>query len=388
MPSKKSRFSGRWEERNVMNIGEFISRTKCAGFLLLAASLQCLTAREASDAGFVYVLTNNPVDNTVIQYSRGSDGLLSKLSEVSTEGVGGLGNGVGALDPLGSQDSLVLTGAGSLLLAVSAGSNEVSSLSASSSGLGFVSKVSSSGLFPNSVAVDRTLVYVLNAHTPNIVGFRLNSGVLHPIPGAVFTIPGGTNAKPHDIRFSPDGTRLVVTVEGTNQILVFALNTQGLVTGVTSTTAAGSAPFGFKFARNGVLVSTEAATASASSYRLTDQDTLDAISPAVPNGQAASCWISFTGDGKFGFVSNTASGTLSTYQVAGNGTLNLAQAVTATLGVGGAPIDSALSDDSRFLYVVDSALGRVVFFRVSGASLHILGSVTGLPQTVQGIAAQ
>ncbi|MCU1275099.1 MAG: hypothetical protein JWO48_2530 [Bryobacterales bacterium] len=159
------------------------------------------------------------------------------------------------------------------------------------------------------------------------------------------------------------------------------------LTGVTSTTAAGSGPFGFRFARDGVLVSSEANTASASSYRLNNQDTLSVISPAVPNGQAATCWISFTGDGKFGFVSNAASGTLSTYQVSGNGTLNLAPAVTATLGGGGAPIDSVLSDDSRFLYVIDSALGRIVFFRVTGASLHALGSVTGLPLTVQGIAA-
>jgi 6-phosphogluconolactonase (cycloisomerase 2 family) len=309
-------------------------------------------------------------------------------SEVSTQGLGGTGNGVGALDPLGSQDSLVLTDGGSLLLAVNAGSNELSSLSASSSGLAFSSKVASGGLFPNSVAVYGTLVYVLNAHTPNIVGFRLNAGVLQAIPGATFAVPGGAAAKPHDIRFSPDGSSVIVTVEGTNQIHVFALDPQGLVAGVRSTPSAGTAPFGFKFARRGVLVVTEAATASASSYTLTDQDTLTVISAAVANGQAATCWISLTSDGIFGFVSNTASGTLSTYQVSGDGHLNLAQAVAATLGPGGAPIDSALSADSRYLYVVDSAIGRVVFFRVTGASLHPLGSVTGLPLTVQGIAAQ
>ena len=33
-------------------------------------------------------------------------------------------------------------------------------------------------------------------------------------------------------------------------------------------------------------------------------------------------------------------------------------------------------------------LGRVVLFRVERGSLHALGSVTGLPTTVQGIAAQ
>ena len=177
-----------------------------------------------------------------------------------------------------------------------------------------MSKVSSEGLFPNSVAVYQDLVYVLNAHTPNVAGFRLSSGVLQPIPGAVFDIPGGTTAKPHDIRFSPDGTSLVVTVEGTNQIHVLPLNSQGLVTCITSTAASGTAPFGFKFARGGVLVTTEANSASVSSYRLTSQNTLSVISAAVMNGQAATCWISVTGDGKFAFVSNTGSGTLSTCQ--------------------------------------------------------------------------
>lgn len=68
--------------------------------------------------------------------------------------------------------------------------------------------------------------------------------------------------------------------------------------------------------------------------------------------------------------------------------LTLAEPVTAMLNDGGAPIDSALSDDSSFLYVVDTALGRIVAFRVTGASLHFIGSITGLPQTVQGISAQ
>jgi 6-phosphogluconolactonase (cycloisomerase 2 family) len=134
-------------------------------------------------------------------------------------------------------------------------------------------------------------------------------------------------------------------------------------------------------------VNAEANSASVSSYFLTAENNLKVISSAVPDTQMAACWISLTGDGKFGFVSNTGSGTLSAYHVAGNGTLNLESAVAASL-TGGAPIDSALSSDSAFFYVVDSALGRVVFFRVNGASLLPLGSVTGLPTTVQGIAAQ
>jgi 6-phosphogluconolactonase len=339
-------------------------------------------------SGFVYAMTNQPAGNSVIQYARAPDGTLTKVQEAATGGLGGTGNGVGAIDPLGSQDALVLTGAGSLLLAVNAGSDSLSSLAAGAAGLALRSQVPSGGDFPNSVAVHGTLVYVLNAHTPNIAAFRLDpSGVLTAIPGAIFPVPGGSAAKPHDIRFSPDGTRVLVSVEGTNEIDVFALDNDGLVTGVTRQPAAGMVPFGFAFGRGGILVTTEAASGSASTYELTGDDTLEVISGAVPSTQAATCWITLTADGKFAFVSNTASGTLSTYHVSGHGTLNLEKPVAASLE-GTAPIDSALSIGNEFLYVIDSAGGQIVFFRITGASLHLLGRVAGLPTTMQGIAAQ
>jgi 6-phosphogluconolactonase len=353
--------------------------------LALFASMAPSSIMRAS--GFVYVMTNATA-NSVNQYSRGDDGSLTFVQNVLTGGSGGSGNGVGNLDPLGSQDSLVLNSAGSLLVAVNAGSNQLSSISAGSGGLRLLSTVGSGGVFPNSVAVNGTLVYVLNAHSPNISGFRLDStGTLSPIPGSTFTIPGSGLVSPHDIRFTPDGTRLVVTVEGTNQIDIFDLNNSGVVTGVKSQPAAGVGPFGFKFGRGGVLINAEATSASVSSYELTSQDTLRVISPAVTDGQAATCWISLTADGKFGFVSNTGSGTISTYHVSNDGTLSLENAVTASLS-GGAPIDSALSSDSAFFYVLDSQSGGIVFYRVTGGSLHRLGSVTGLPTSIQGIAAQ
>src|SRR5438270_2522907 len=178
-------------------------------FLLfcLVATLLCQTALAVS--GFVYVATNQPSGNTVVQYARSATGSLAKTMEVPTGGKGGTGNGVGNLDPLGSQDSLVLNDVGTLLLVVNAGSNELSALQAGAAGLKLLSKTSSGGLFPNSVALCGDLVYVLNAHTPNITGFRVSStGVLTAIPGSTRALPGGAAAAAHDIRFTPDGTRL------------------------------------------------------------------------------------------------------------------------------------------------------------------------------------
>jgi 6-phosphogluconolactonase (cycloisomerase 2 family) len=357
--------------------------------LLTSALLLIGNRADAQTTGFVYVATNQPSGNMVIQYRRASDGSLTKASQVATGGLGGTGNGVGDLDPLGSQDSLVLSGTGSLLLAVNAGSNQVSSIRVTAAGLQLASTVRSGGSFPNSVALNGELIYVVNAHgTPNISGFRVSvAGTLQPIAGSTRALPGGSTAAPHDIRFSPDGTRLLVTEGGTNQIDVFQLNNSGVATAVTTQSSAGSGPFGIRFARGDVLANAEANTASVSSYDLTADNTLQVISAAVPDGGAAACWITLTGTRSFAFVSNTGSGTISSYHIAKNGTLDLANAIAGSLG-SGAPIDSALSSDSAFFYVDDSALGRVVIFRVRGASLKPLGSVTGLPKTLQGVAAQ
>ena len=146
--------------------------------IALAFSLLVQPAKAAqTGSGFVYVMTNQPAGNTVIQYQRASNGSLTQVGMASTGGLGGTGNGAGALDPLGSQDSLVLSGDGTRLLAVNAGSNEVSALATGSGGVTLLSKVASGGEFPNSVALYGDLVYVLNAHgTPNVTGFRLDAG--------------------------------------------------------------------------------------------------------------------------------------------------------------------------------------------------------------------
>lgn len=353
---------------------------------IMISSVQPAAASQ-NKPGFVYVMTNQPTGNTIIQYRRASSGSLSQLSVTSTGGLGGTGNGAGALDPLGSQDSLVLSGDGTRLLAVNAGSNAISSLSAGGNGVKLLSTVASGGEFPNSVALYGDLVYVLNAHgTPNATGFRLDAdGVLNPISGSTVALPGGMSAAPHDIVFSQDGARLLVTEGGTNQIDIFSIGDNGIITGETTQASAGG-PFGMRFNRGEVLVVTETNNGSISTYQLTNQNTPNAISLSVPDGQMASCWLSITINGHT-FVSNTGSGNLSSYQVSASGSATLAKAIAANIAPS-APIDSALASGASFLYVDDSARGKVFAFQVQGNRLAAIGSVTGLPMTLQGIAAQ
>src|SRR5262249_19632259 len=144
-----------------------------------------------------------------------ANGVLTLLSSIPTGGRGGVGNGVDAVDPLGSQHSLILSRLRSQLLVVNAGSNQGSSLAVDGGALRLRSLVDSGGAFPNSIAWHNDFVYVLNAQgTPNIAGFRISpDGVLKPIPGAIHDLPGGKTPIPHDIRFSPDGTRVLVSDE-------------------------------------------------------------------------------------------------------------------------------------------------------------------------------
>lgn len=362
-----------------------------ATMVLLATTLVFLSsglaAAEEETSGSVYVMTNQPTGNAVIEYRRARNGSLKKSSLASTGGLGGTGNGVGALDPLGSQDSLVLSGEGTRLLAVNAGSNELSVLGAGRSRLKLLSKTSSGGEFPNSVALRGNLVYVLNAHgTPNVTGFRLGAnGVLHMLPGSTRALPGGPSAAPHDIVFSPDGGRLLVSEGGTNQIDVFAIGDDGRIGGVVTQASPGG-PFGLRFGRHEILAVTGAATATLSTYQLTSNDMLNVISESLPDGQMATCWISISLNGQ-AFVSNTASGNLSSYQVSDDGNAALVKPVAASI-VPGAPIDSALDSEDNFLYVEDSARGIVFIFRVEDHELGIIGIVPGLPTTLQGIAAQ
>ena len=107
---------------------------------------------------------------------------------------------------------------------------------------------------------------------------------------------------------------------------------------------------------------------------------------AVPDTQKASCWISLNRSATYAYISNTGSGTISSYQIDGGGGLTLAKAIAANTG--GAPIDSSLSRDSKFIYVLDSANGRVLILHVNGEKLVPIGSVSSLPTSIQGIAAQ
>lgn len=331
--------------------------------------------------GAVFTLTNQVGNNAVVVFRRDAGGTLEASGTFST---GGSGTGGG----LGSEGAVVLNGDGTLLLAVNAGSNDLSVFKVESSKLVLASRTASGGEFPLSIAIHRRLVYVLNGGgAGNITGFTLDAdGKLAPIAGSTRSL-SGPNTDPAQIQFSPDGRTLVVTEKATNLVDLFAVDASGLAGELTSVPSAGGTPFGFDFGRQNVLFVSEAA-GSASSYVLGSQ-TLSLASGAVATHQAAPCWAIITRDGRFGYTGNTGGGTISAFAIGPDGTIRLLDSDGATAVVGGPAVDLTVSANSRFLYqLVGGDAPEIHGFRIrADGSLEPLGVVGELPAGTRGLAA-
>src|SRR5579872_5949677 len=117
--------------------------------LAIAAGLSVRSnAQDNGNAGAVFVMTNAADMNEIIAYKRSSDGSLEKGRHFAT---GGRGSG-GTTDPLGSQGSLTLTQDHQFILAVNAGSGEISVFQVHGDMLKLIDKVPCSGSEPVAVA--------------------------------------------------------------------------------------------------------------------------------------------------------------------------------------------------------------------------------------------
>ena len=353
--------------------------------LMSAATLAMLCAAIPAHAasGAVYTMANAAGPNTVIMYSRAANGSLKQMQSVLTGGTG-MGSG------LGSQGSLALSQDGRWLLAVNAGSNDVTVFSTAGDELTMTGKQSSGGIMPISVTVHRNTVFVLNAgDTPNLSGFHLtDSGDLIPIPSVQQVLTG---TGPAEVAFNLDGTLLAVTEKTSNTIVVFRIQSGRLI-GPFISASAGQEPFGFAFGPRNLLLVSEAFNgtpnvSAVSSYHAEDGGGLRLITPSLSSTQTAACWLVVTGNGRFAYTDNTGSSTVSSYMVAPDGSLTLLNGVAGSTPVGTSPIDLALSAGSQYLYSLAS--GTISEFRVAvDGSLTPIGSVTGLPTSTVGLVAR
>ena len=342
------------------------------------------------DAGNLYTMTNASSGNAVVVYHRTAAGSLTPAGSVGTSG---LGSGGG----LGNQGGLRLNHNGRWLLAVNAGSNTIAVFRVEGDGsLTRTSTVPSGGTQPISVTISGDVVYALNAGgNGNIVGFRLDhGGALEFVAGSARPL-SGAGVGPAQIEFDPNGRVLVVTEKGTNRITTYLVGQDGRASAPHVNASNGATPFGFAFSQTDVLIVSEAfggapGASAASSYEVASDGGLQLISGSVPTTETAACWFVVTNNGRFAYTSNTGSGSISGYALEHGGlTLLDADGRTGVTGPGTAPIDLALSHNGRYLYALNSGNQTISAFAVGDdGSLTGIGTVSGLPASVNGLAAR
>lgn len=365
---------------------------------LVAFALSGLMASSANASasavvGHVYVNDNTVPVNTIAAFDRHRDGSLTPVPG-SPFPAGGAGTGA----VIGSQGALQVTLDGRYLVAVDAGSNQVSVLRIEPHGAlapvaGGV--LGSGGIEPDSVAVHGRLVYVANAGAGGTgggaaySGFRLSrGGRLRPLAGSTVPLPSGSD--PGDVLFNGDGTNLVGARVGTSLIDSFSVGRDGRLTPAPGSPFAGQGlgPFGSEFrptnsrqlfvsnAHNGAPDS-----GTVSGFDVSRDGTLSSIGGSpFADLQTAPCWIEITPDGRFLFTVNTATPSISRYEIAPDGSLHLLGSTPFKDPSHLGPEDARLSPDGGTLFVVDSGAGKISAFQVRGGNLTELpSSPTPLP---------
>ena len=319
-------------------------------------------AKLASTDGVVFSLSNATSGNGVRVFDRKSDGSLEPRRTVRT---GGRGTGSG----LGNQGGLALSDSGNWLLAVNPGSDSVSVFHVFGKVLLRTDIESSRGMQPISVTIENDIVYVLNAGSDEVEGFKLSIfGRLTPIADSRRPL-SASGAGAAQVSFNPSGDLLAVTEKMTNRVLTFAVDGDGLLGDAHVQDSPGPTPFGFAFGRRDQMLVSEAAGGAMGSSTLTSwqvhaDGSATPITAAVPSGQTAACWVAVTRDGRFAYVANTGSNNLSSYAVAEDGATSLQDAIAAQTGAGSAPSDLALDRNSRFLYALNPGNGTISAFQV------------------------
>jgi 6-phosphogluconolactonase len=337
--------------------------------------------------GAAFVMTNAASDNQVMAYARQEDGSLQWTGTFAT---GGNGSG-GTIDPLHSQGSLILSADHRLLFAANAGSGSVSAFAVDGSTLQLVDVVSSGGSSPTALTQFGNLLYVLNAGgNGNVSAFRVNPhGHLQRIENSTRNL-SGPSTSPTSLTFSPNGQFLVVTENAANNIDVFRVRPNGTLSEAVVNSVPGAQPFAAVFAPNGALI--VAGTANTiSSFNVEWNQTIHAITNALPTDGAASCWDVITPDGKVVYAINAGTSNLSGFDISHNGSLSpIGATIVGSNPAGSTNLDTAISENGKFVYTLNAGTGAIGIFAVqSDGSLLSDGQVDGLAASagLNGLAA-
>ena len=113
------------------------------------------------------------------------------------------------------------------------------------------------------------------------------------------------------------------------------------------------------------------------------------MSGSVGDTHSEVCWVVVTNDGRFAFVTNFGDGTVSSYEIASDGSLTLRDPVAGFTRQGEKGVrDEAISSDGRYLYAIDADAQKLFGWTVGrSGGLTPVGEFEGVPETVAGLAA-
>jgi 6-phosphogluconolactonase (cycloisomerase 2 family) len=374
-----------------------ILRTLAATSLILGVGVIATTtfagatsAKDLAPTGHaLFVETDASAGNSVLSYTRGTDGTVSYVATYETGGTGATAAD-SAADPLASQGGLALADNGNELLVVNAGSDTVSVFTVFGPYLHLIQQIPTNGNFPVSLSVHNNLVAVLNAGgAGSVTQYQLQWGRLVATGqtrslGLANTTPPNFLAGAGQVGYSPNGQFLIVTTKGsTSSFEVFSVGFNGTLSlSPRVTPSTNAVPFSFTFDAHGRLVAVEASNSSVSTYSINPNGSLSPIG-TVSDGGAALCWIA-NAQGYF-YGSNAGSGTVSSFGVSPTGVPALLNATAATTHPG--TTDSAASPDGQFLYVESGGAGALDAFAVNAnGTLTPLETLWNLPKPYEGIA--
>lgn len=362
---------------------------------ITASNLAATADKSAGDGqhavGGVYTSTNGASGNAVIAFARFENGTLAKIGEFPTGG-SGIGGGV---DPLESQGALAVSPDHQRLFVVNAGSNSVSTFAVSAdASLRLLGTVGSGGSSPISLTLSNGRLYVLNGDN-SITGFAADGGAL-PQPVSHLSL-GAASDGASTIGASRDGKFLFVTERAAGAVDVIAVGASGDLAVISRRASSGNGPFGFAVtSRNQLIVSEAAGSApsgAVSSYALAADGSLSTLSPSLSTHQTATCWLVLTKSGRFAYAANAGSGSISGYDVSVDGSvtpLNANGRTGVTNGSGATPLDMDVTQDGKFLFVLQTGTGTIGAFAIGAdGGLSVLADTPGLSAVAgfQGLAA-
>lgn len=351
-----------------------------SSLLFIAFTAKAATAQDedtVTGRSFVYTILNPNGDNRIAAYERNTEtGTLTFRGSYPTGG-----RGTGSI--IDSQSPLVVALNGAFVIAVNAGSNNISVLAVQADGsLQLVgSPISSRGIEPSSLAVSSDYLYVANkgdGTSPALIaGFRINNdGTLRRIKRLVEL---GIGDNPTQVLFNREGNMLFALRLGGRGIDCFRVPSSGKLKRIAQL-GNQTGPFAgvFNPVNDSQLIVGDVRLPGAISYALSGAGELTRLS-AVGNGpERAACWITAHRTGAYYWVANTGTNSLSLYALDNNGVLTLVSTHN-TSAYGRLPFEIALDSDNRFLYQLNTS-GTIHALRLTGnnaeAGLEDVGAVS------------